>query len=109
MKFYYNGKLVRTSKTHYYTHAVMTADNRLISCASSYELAQKSMLSNTATERDCLGFYKEELKNLKLGRNSFWYKNRKCFVKHDAELLEVYIKQIEDYLKGLHIVKLTAR
>ena len=49
MKFYYNDQLVRTSKNNHYTHAVIVTGverkNPVISCNSSFELAQKYIRS----------------------------------------------------------------
>ena len=49
MKFYYKGKLVRTSKTHEYKFAVMTANDKLCSCHGTLDAAQKALRSKIAT------------------------------------------------------------
>lgn len=41
MKFYYNGVLVRTSKNHEYHFAVVTKDDKLVSCHGTREAAEK--------------------------------------------------------------------
>lgn len=50
MKFYYNGKLVRTSKNHHYTHAYIKHNDNgtftCLGCSSSYKGIEKMMLSN---------------------------------------------------------------
>lgn len=47
MKFYYNGQLMRTSKTHNYTHAVIAHHDdgtiSCIACSASRELAEKAL------------------------------------------------------------------
>lgn len=47
MKFYYKGKLIRTSKTHNYTHAVVREKENgeigLWGCSSTYEGAVKAL------------------------------------------------------------------
>ena len=34
MKYYYNGRLVRTSKTHIYTHALVGTSGKAVACSS---------------------------------------------------------------------------
>ena len=49
MKFYYQGQLIRTSKTHHYTHAVIKrTENGWIpyGCSSSYKGAEKMMMNS---------------------------------------------------------------
>lgn len=41
MKFYYNDKLVRTSKTHEYHYAILSANGDVWSCHGTLEAAQK--------------------------------------------------------------------
>lgn len=41
MKFYYNGKLMRTSKTHEYKYAIITENGCCCSCHGTLESAQK--------------------------------------------------------------------
>lgn len=41
MKFYYNDKLMRTSKTHEYKYAIITENGDLWSCHGTLEAAQK--------------------------------------------------------------------
>ena len=53
MKFYYKGQLIRTSKSHHYTHAIIIVEDnkfKCVSCSSSRELAEKAL--------DNLGAYK---------------------------------------------------
>lgn len=35
MKFYYNDKLIRTSKTHHYTHAVINENGEALTCSAT--------------------------------------------------------------------------
>ena len=35
MRFYYNGQLVRTSKTHHYTHAILLDDGKAATCSTT--------------------------------------------------------------------------
>ena len=49
MKVYYNGKQVRTSKTHNYTHAVIDLNGKAISCHSTKEAAEKQIRSKLSS------------------------------------------------------------
>ena len=109
MKYYYKDKLIRTSKTHNYTHAVMTAKDKLIACASSYELAEKSLISNSRFERSNLKYYMAQLKAINNGAEKFFFEDRYCKVNGDKETCENSIQWYTNYLKGLHIVELEAR
>ena len=113
MKFYYNNKLIRTSKTHNYKYAVITASGRLLCCASSYDLALKGIQTNTGTQRSNLDFYKKELDALNKGLNSFYITNRwgcnKFKVEHTREQLESKIMDYEKWLQGIQIVELEAK
>ena len=114
MKFYYNGELVRTSKTHHYTHAVIDSNNgRCIGCCSRLDLALKlrdSEISEVATGiENC----KRAIKALEEGKKYYRCKagNReytektyysidewKRFMKNDEEKLEYktkYFKVVE--------------
>lgn len=45
MKFYYKGQLIRTSKNHHYTHAIIIVEDnefKCVACSSSRELAEKA-------------------------------------------------------------------
>lgn len=65
MKFYYNGQLLRTSKTHDYTHAVIREDEeghyRLWGCASTYSGAAKALNEANRAYRGSLEFRIVEL------------------------------------------------
>ena len=41
MKFFYAGKLVRTSKTHDYNFGVLNANGKIVSCSATKEGAEK--------------------------------------------------------------------
>ena len=106
MKFYYEGKLVRTSANHIYTHAIITKNGGVLACASSYDRAQGAMVATTATPRDNLGFNRKMLWAVQNDKLSFWYKNKLHFVNKTKEELEKSIAHYEDYLNNLKIVEL---
>lgn len=44
MKFYYEDKLIRTSKTHVYTHALIGKSGEVITCSATREGCEKELL-----------------------------------------------------------------
>ena len=108
MKFYYNNKLVRTSKTHNYKYGVFTSNDKLLACASSFELAQKAIITATNSERHNLEFYKKELEAIEKGKEKFWGKKYLHKVEDTKEECEEIIKRLENYLSGIHIEELKA-
>ena len=113
MKFYYKDELLRTSKTKNYTHAAITylikGEMVLLGCASSFELAQKTAISQTATKRANLKYYKAELDAINKNKQEFYLGNRKFKVENPKEKLEEWIKNSENYLSRIEIVELEAR
>lgn len=114
MKFYYNGELVRTSKTHHYTHAVIDSNNgRLIGCCSRLDLAKKLRDSEISEIVSGIENCKRAIKALEAGKRVYRCKvgNReymektyfsldqwKAFLKSDEQKLEYknkYFKVVE--------------
>ena len=113
MKFYYKNELSRTSKTRNYTHAAITYLNNgelvLLGCATSFDLAQKAAVSQTSTKRANLKYYKAELDAINENKQDFYLGNRKFKVEYPKEKLEEWIKNSENYLNRIEIVKLEAK
>lgn len=75
MKFFYDGKLVRTSKTKVYTHAVInTETGGLIGCSSSRELAQKKVDSEISYCNSRIAEDERALKALTSGASGYSYR-----------------------------------
>lgn len=68
MKFYYNGKLVRTSKTHEYRYAIVTEAGNLISCHGTREAAEKEFRKPIASCESTLEFYAEAIRAIEAGK-----------------------------------------
>ncbi|MBQ2895041.1 MAG: hypothetical protein IJE92_05940 [Clostridia bacterium] len=109
MKFYYNGQLVRTSKTHTYTHAVIDGNGKARACASSFELAQKALARELNIPTHNNRFYLATLEALKQGKEFFYYGSKKFKVRYKKEDLEEWIAWFENFKKGLKIVELEQR
>lgn len=111
MKFFYNGKLIRTSKTHKYTHAVMLGD-RLISCASSYDLAVKSYNSYVGTYKRNQVNYRRAMSALSNGKDYYVNVDGKKVSKDCMYSYEEYTKFLNhsDYVvENTKIVELEER
>lgn len=112
MKYYYNGKLVRTSKTREYTHAVLH-NGACVACSSSAALAEKAMNKELSALRGNLSFYKDAAKAVASGKHAMWTKvNGRAFKVGLDRTAEEYAKAIEwteDYMNGWEVVELEAR
>jgi hypothetical protein len=105
MKFYYNGKKVRTSKTHIYTHGIIDTTGKVVSCHGSLGAAVK--------ERDALGSYhRRHIKNsedainaLEAGRGYYYYKQDRMAYKVSikGKTVDEYRKQIKHSMAMLEV------
>lgn len=94
-EYYYNGKLIRTSKTHNYTHAVLRFSKdgekfRVVACASSKELAERRMMTEMSNTKHNMKAMEERIRLMKMGRKvPKWYDD-------DLNTLDGCIKYVED-------------
>ncbi len=107
MKLYYDGKLIRTSKNHEYTHAVIdTETGSCLGCGTSLENAQAILNQN-------INEYETEINNCDLGlkaiseNKTYYYpivkgKSRKSDIILSAE---TYIRLMNEYESTLKRVK----
>lgn len=96
MKYYYNGNLVRTSKTHHYTHAVVTGYDTVFSCNSSEALAVKALRSWANGYKNEAENGKKAIKALDEGKSHYMRRegNRDWYTKM-TYTREQYERQIE--------------
>lgn len=118
MKYYYNGKLIRTSD-HIYTHAVIdTKTGKAIACRNGLDKAEAAKMDETRLTRNDIRDLNEKIKALKAGRDRYWVKcgRRGMWVriseKSTIENCEEHIKRCEEYIRirneQLIVVPLTA-
>ena len=75
MKFYYNGHLIRTSKNHIYTHAVInTENNACMGCRASKENAEAVITSEIANIERHIANSESAIKALKNGKGGYYVK-----------------------------------
>ena len=98
MKFYYNGKLMRTSKTHEYKYAIITAADACCSCHSSLEWAEteyrRPIAACETNIHDCL----VAIEMLEMGRN--YYEVKICKRWHKISLKGKDKKYFEDQIEA---------
>ena len=69
MRFYYNGKLVRTSENHEYTHAVIYAPTgEAIGCRTSLKAAESFKSSEISGYRKGIENYKAAIRAIESGK-----------------------------------------
>lgn len=117
-KFYYNGKLVRTSKTHHYTHAVInTKTGKAVGCRSSREAAEAIIASEINWRNDVIANYERAVKAIEKGET--WYterEGRKSYrmrVSRTAEEYKAFAEQTaerqKEILRDWKVVELEER
>lgn len=103
MKYYYNNTLIRTSKTHKYTHAVINeVDGKVIcyGCSSSKAGAEKIKNTEISYYQRRIANGQNALKALDAGKSGYYYKDGRHtefikFEEHDREFYERYLDEAE--------------
>ncbi len=111
MKFYYEGKLIRTSKNHNYTHAVINIQTgSCIGCRTSEDACQSII---TTEINGCLGGIRnseEKIKALEAGKSGYYIKDGRRSWWHKFEnspfdTIESTNKRIEYLLEEIDRIK----
>ena len=121
MKFYYKEQLIRTSKTHTYTHAAINeVDGKIYckGCSTSEEGARKIIAKEMSEATRNLENAESAIKAIEAGKDGYFYNEgrKKSYVKFNKELtVEFYKQRIEWSKKSIEaiskwqIVELEAR
>lgn len=117
MKFYYNGELVRTSKNHVYTHAVITERGGCIACSSSKDKAeavittarnnQLRAISNMDAKIEAIKAGKKKYRCVE-GRRTYYLPTDGDTVEQCEEWKQSCIRQLE-WINHYKVVELEAR
>ena len=76
MKFYYNGQLIRTSKNHEYTHAVIDiTDNQCVGCRVGEDKAEAIIRSEISQAERSIANCKSAIKALENGKSGYYSKD----------------------------------
>lgn len=109
MKYYYNGKLIRTSKNHIYTHAVIDiADYECIGCRPSEDKAEAIIKSEIAQAERSIANCKSAIKALESGKRGYSHKEARRTWFHDfypSDTIQRYtesIDRIEKYIEEVN-------
>lgn len=122
-KFYYNGKLIRTSANHIYTHAVIKGEKNgkylVEGCRSTKEAAEQIITAKISSLNIKIKDCKNAVKALKAGESgySYTFKNRTYFnkftpdrtVEYYEERIEMINLNIEEVKNNWKVVELEAR
>lgn len=112
MKYYYNGQLIRTSKTRTYTHAVLY-NGKCRACSGSYELARKALAQCQSYTTEAIRDSKDAIAAIERGSSHYRPRRRGgSFLVRVTTTKEGYLARIADlekYLEGWEIVELEAR
>ena len=120
MKFYYEGKLIRTSKNHVYTHAVIDmASGKLIGCRASEDAARSVISSEISSYKTGIKNTQSMQKAIEQGKRMYRVTEgrRSCYMPIDSgdtlercrEWIEYREKAIERIRKDWKVVELEAR
>lgn len=120
MKFYYNGKLIRTSKNHEYTHAVIDiTDSGCVGCRVGADKAEAIIRTEISQAERSIANCKTAIKALEAGKDGYFYKEgrRTWYCKFSSSnTIERYTESIEhlqNYIDRINntwqVVELEAR
>ncbi len=81
MKFYYEDKLIRTSKTHVYTHALIGQSGKAITCSATREGCEKELLRRLHNIERSLMNHENALKAQAAGKKQvrWWFDGRTSY------------------------------
>lgn len=106
MKFYYEGALIRTSKSHHYTHAVLAPNGKAISCSSSREGAEKVKQSEINNWGRIVENHRSAIKAIEAGQKYYSFKEGNRTTKaHVNGTLESYERALREAEKAVEIVR----
>lgn len=110
MKFYYNGKLIRTSKTHEYKFAAITAEGKCLCCSATLDGCKRGLDAYTANGKGWLRNY-EEIYNgtFKETKNGWTVKEIMGRFNNSREKLKEEIDKKKAYYNGIEIVEIEMR
>ena len=87
MKFYYNGKLIRTSANHEYTHATLNERGGVMGCRTSRQAAEAIITAEKARLAREIENNKRKLEAREAGKEGWLYKEarRSVYIKFRAD------------------------
>lgn len=104
MKYYFDGKLIRTSKTHSYRFALLNGD-KVITCSAEKERCVAELNRHIRNCEDSIETAAGAIKSLNSGKKGYWWKEGRSngFTSfnstHSVEKFERRIKMAEEDIK----------
>ena len=99
MKFYYNGKLVRTSKNHEYHYGVLSSNGKSVnSCHATREAAEKAMAQPISNLRKAIENCKSAIRAIENGKTYYFVKDGRNTWRN--EINGRTVEDFEGYIKG---------
>ena len=107
MKFYYEDKLIRTSKTHVYTHALIGQSGKAITCSATREGCEKELLRRLHDIERSITNYENALKAQAAGKKQvMWLDGRTSYYVNLCDLDN--LDEFEEYIiagkETIHII-----
>ena len=119
MKFYYDNKLIRTSKSHAYTHALIDQNCKAVTCSATREGCEKEhsrlvrkleqIIQNRENALAARAAGKTQVKWLD-GRKTYYLKlNERRYLDEFSKYIEADRKRLHTMIHDWKIVELEAR
>ena len=109
MKFYYDGRLIRTSKNHEYTHAVIDiTDYGCVGCRVGEDKAEAIIRTEISQTERNIANCRAALKALEDGKDGYFYKEgrhtwySKFSKSQTAEYYEAIIERLSGYIDRIN-------
>jgi hypothetical protein len=122
MKFYYNGKLIRTSKTGEYKYALLDQNGKCLTCSATLKGAQSYKDSAISKKRNSIKSNENLINALRTGASHFdaiangktsRVKIEKDYIGHSLEFAQTIVAELNESIElisnGWQIVELEAR
>ena len=105
MKFYYDGQLIRTSKTHIYTYACIRKEENgyvCLGCSSTRAGAEKVKKDRIRELEGAIYSYTAKIEAIKAGKNGYYNIKHKwiSLKRHDYGTLE----ELESWVEGDKVI-----
>lgn len=97
MKFYYEDKLIRTSKTHVYTHALIGQSGKVITCSVTRKGCEKELIRSLHNIERSIMNYENALKAQAAGKKRVvWLDGRTSYYINLCDLDD--LDKFEEYI-----------
>ena len=107
MKFFYNGKLIRTSRSHEYKYAAITANGNCLCCSSTLDGCVKLLEQKTANGKGWLRNYEQVYNGTFVEKKGGWeVKDIMGMFNDSLDELKNEIDRLKAYYDGIKIVEL---